>query len=236
MRNILFITIGLLLVLFSSCGQYIYKSTTVRTALLTKQNDFNVQLNAGGAGGEIYAAYSPINNVGFSAAYASSVSSDTANRKKSRFSDVEFAAFPYYAKDKLRLEMPVGVGFTNRKALDTSSTTFSPYSRIFIQPTIGVSWESFEMAFFCRISDLNYSDTRFGTDRRFEPGIMLRGASKNIKAMLQFRTDYGTNNSKAPGTLIPYNQQVEYLPFHLSFGMSLSFNASDLMGKKKITP
>lgn len=232
MKSTLLSISAALLLLFSSCGQYIYKSVTVHTPLLTKQHDVNAQINAGGAGGEIYAAYAPLNFLGVSAGYSGYTNSDTANRKISRFNDLEFSIFPFYAKENLRLEMPIGIGLTSKKSLDNSFASYSPYTRTFIQPTVGVSWEAFEMAFFCRISNLDYSSNKLGVDKRYEPGIMLRGASKSVKAMLQIRTDYGTNFSKQAGSTVPISEQVEYLPFHVSFGVSFNLNLLDF-GKKK---
>jgi hypothetical protein len=217
--------------IFTSCGQFIYHSTTVHNALLTKRNDFNVQINQGGAGSEAYVAYSPFNYFGLSAGAASLKVSDTQKLNNYRFNSFEFSVFPYYAKDEFRFECPVGINITNKKSLNGQFSTYAPYTQKFVTPTFGFGWPDFEMALFCRVSHIEYANKDLGIDTRYEPGLMVRGATKNFKAMMQVRFDAGTNYSKSSSSTVPYEQQAEYFPFHLSMGLSINFNALDLRKK-----
>ncbi len=97
---------------------------------------------------------------------------------------------------------------------------------MFLQPTVGFCWENFEMGLLMRITQVDYTYERWGTDIRYEPGIMIRGGSKNVKAMLQFRTDSGTNYSRSVAAHLPPENQVLYMPFHFSFGVHFDLNFS----------
>ena len=215
--------------IITSCGTYVYHSVTPKTPLLTKRNDFVGQLNIGGAGAEVYAAYAPVNYLGLSL-------SDAGNKKNtdssstgvaSTFGDYEMLFVPFYPYKNMSFEMPIGLGLTKSKSLDNSFATYSPYTRAFVQPTVGFhSSENFEMALFMRLSQLDYSVDKWGVDQRYEPGIMIRGGSKSIKGMFQFRFDTGTNFSRTPAAKLRAENQVLYLPFHISLGINFSLNFS----------
>ena len=226
--------IGLLLL--ASCGRYIYKSVTPHNNLFTKQHDANLQLNLGGSGGDIYLGYAPLNFLSIGAAYSGYSNLDSLDNKVGTFRDYEFSLSPFYAKDELVLEMPLGVGTTSKTTKTPILQITSPYIRYFAQPTIGFKWDAVEMAVFCRISGLDFSDRRYGTDMRYEPGFMFRGGTKHIQAMIQMRGDFGTNYSKRPSTPLSIYEQAEYFPFHLSMGLSFAINGADFKKKPKPQP
>jgi hypothetical protein len=218
-----------ILLLSTSCGTYVYKSVTPKTPLLSKKNDFVGQLNLGGAGGEVYAAYAPVNYLGASFSYAGNANSkDSNNAAITKFNDYEFSLIPFYTYEKTLFEMPIGVGLTNKKSTGLS---YSPYMRQFIQPTVGFRWPYFEMALLVRISRIDYDNARWGVDTRYEPGVMLRGGSERIKAMLQMRLNYGSNYSRTSEANLHPVDQVLYFPFHTSLGINVYFN----FAKKKQT-
>lgn len=225
------------LLLLSSCGKFLYRSPSAHNNLFEKQNDINAQLNISDAGTEIYGAWSPINNLGVSAGYSTFKGNDDTNSvdghnyDQSRFSELQFTAFPYYAKDVIRLEMPIGIGMPQKKSLHGTYQTYAPYNRLFVQPTVGFSWEEVQLALFCRITQLDYKDPALGTDTRYEPGFMFRGGSKNIQGMMQFRLNYGTNYSKSKPNYNIYDA-VEYWPFYISMGINFNLNPADFKKKK----
>ncbi len=219
-----------LLFLLNSCGTYVYKSTTVKTPMLSEQNDFNGQLNLGSAGGEIYAAYAPIKYLGFSLSYAGNTKNTDSSAQKfiRKFHDYEYSLIPFFPHDNIRIEMPLGIGTT--QIIDgATNLRSSPYLRSFIQPTFGIKEDYFEFAFFCRFSKIDYTAKIWGEDIRYEPGVMFRGGSKNVKAMFQLRFDYGTNYSKTTAAGLAIQDQILYMPFHVSMGMSFDLN----FGRKK---
>jgi hypothetical protein len=190
--------------------------------MFQEQHDISVQWNASLAGGEIYAAYSPIKYLGFSAAY--SYNKDTFGSVKRAYHDAEFSLIPYYSYKILRLEMPVGYGYLTNKDLITYHIS-QPYNRIFFQPTVGVSWDNFDIALINRFTIIDYANPVYMTDNRFETGLLFRGGIKNVKAMMQFSVENGTNNS----------MKVDYYPLHLGVGLNFYFNAKDFKKKKKVT-
>ncbi len=226
MKNIFYLAFLLLTLIISSCGTYAYKSVSAKTPLLSKQNDFVGQLSLGGSGGEIYAAYAPINYLGLSLSYAAmKINRDSSLSSYGRnFKDFEIAAIPFYAYEEMRFEMPLGIGYTRSTGLNNSLASFSPYFRSFFQPTIGYHWDNFELAGFMRVTSIDYYYSKWGVDTRYEPGIMLRGGSELIKVMLQMRYDYGSNYSYTTAANLGLYERVEYLPFHISFGANITLN------------
>ena len=217
----------LLYILFSSsCGIFLYKSPTAKVNLFEKRNDFNAQLNMGGAGTELYAAYSPVDYIGFSAGIAGYKRDEDSNSSlhviPRSFRDFEISVIPYFPYQQFRFEMLIGIGFT--KYSFPGNPDYSPYTRTFFQPTIGFHSEYFEPAFFIRCSSIDYFEPRWGKDTRYEPGMMFRGGSKNFKAMLQFRLDSGTNYSQTAAANLPIEQRLLYLSFHVSLGITISLN------------
>jgi hypothetical protein len=217
----------LLFLLLASCGTYVYKSTTVKTPLLSERNDFNAQLNLGSAGGELYAAYAPIKYLGFSLAYAGNTKKNdsTVQNFTRKFRDYEYSLIPFFSHDNIRIEMPLGIG-TTRSIDGSTNFSSSPYTRSFIQPTFGVKDDYIEFAIFCRFSKIDYTAKKWGEDTRYEPGFMFRGGSKTFKGMFQLRFDYGTNYSRTPAAGLALQEQVLYMPFHVSMGMSFDLNFS----------
>ncbi len=226
MKKIFRFTLLLLSVIISSCGTYAYKSVSAKTPLFAKKNDFVGQLSLGGAGGEIHAAYAPLNYVGAMFSYAgSNRNTDSSLSSYGRkFKDFEVAIVPFYPYEDMRFEMPIGIGFTKSTGLQGAINSISPYTRSFIQPTIGYHWEKIELAAFMRITNIDYVYSKWGVDRRYEPGIMVRGGSEMVKVMFQMRYDYGTNYSYTPAANLGLYDRVEYLPFHLSFGVNFTLN------------
>lgn len=213
----------MLLLFTASCGNYVYKATSMRTAMLKEKNDVNAQWNASNAGTEVFAAYAPINYLAFSAGYA--FKKDTSAALRTRFHDIEFSAIPFYAKNRLRLEMPMGFAYTSRSSLDNAFPTFQPYSRFYVQPAVGFSWDYFDIAFQYRMTFIDYQNAAYKQDVRSQFGLMLRAGVKNVKFMAQFSIDQGTNNSNL----------VDYFPSHLSLGLNFYFNAATAFKPKTKT-
>jgi len=200
----------------TSCGNYVYRHTALRTPMLEKKNDINAQINVAGAGTEFYGAWSPINNLAFSVGYA--VAADTSGGETRRHEDLEFCVIPYYADKILRLEMPMGYAMKN------TNMPYGDYARMFFQPSVGASWDVFDIAFITRYTYIQYAYSPYKTDNRFEGGLMMRAGYKYVKVMLQFTISDGSRNS----------QMVDYWPFHIGFGLNFKFNTSDLSRNKPV--
>jgi hypothetical protein len=223
MKTALLTIAAVLLLLTSSCGNYVYKRTSIRTPLLKEKNDVNIQLNGSNAGTEIYAAFAPLNNLAFSGGYT--WRKDTFASIQRAIHDMEFSVIPFFAKKSLRIEMPMGVGFFQQRFIPSNDIS-QPYSRIFFQPTVGASWDIFDIAWINRISLIEYANPAYQADTRFESGVMFRAGFPVAKAMMQFTFDNGTNNSGL----------VDYYNFHVSLGLSFAFNAGNLGNKKTTAP
>lgn len=195
----------------------------MRTPLLKEQHDFNIQTNIANAGGEIYGAYAPTNFLAVSFGYASS--KDTSV-KKNRFQDFEFAATPFLAKEKLRLEMPMGLAYTRQISLDKQYSTFQPYSRYFVQPTVAFASDVFDIALAHRMTFIDYANVNYDRDLRQQTSLVMRVGYKYAKFMIQFGVDYGTQNSKL----------VDYYPVHIGLGLNFQFNGEKDIFKKKAQP
>ena len=220
------ITISLLSILVTSCGHFIYKSVNPKTPLLSEKNDFVGQVSLSGGGSEVYAAYSPIKYLGLSAAYAGyKQRSDSSNfLTATKFRDYEFALNPYFSLNGFVAEMPLGIGLTERKSVNNTFKTYSPYDRYFLQPTFGYKQEYIELALFTRITQVDYENERWGIDYRYEPGFSIKGGAPFIKFMFQFRLNIGTNYSYTEEANLKPEDQVEYYPFHIGLGISSNLN------------
>lgn len=208
-----------LLGFIASCGNYVYRPVALRTPLLKDQHDFCIQTNVSNAGGEIYTAYAPTHFLAFSVGYAGVKDSSSVGRYK--FKDLEFAVTPFLAKDKLRLEIPMGTAITRQISLSSKFQTFQPYQRYFVQPTIGFSSDIFDIALAHRMTFIDYSNAAYRQDLRQQTSIIMRVGYKYTKFMIQFGTEYGTQNTDL----------VDYWPYHVAFGMHFQFN-----GKRDFFP
>jgi hypothetical protein len=105
------------------------------------------------------------------------------------------------------------------------------FSKIFLQPDIGLRYKHFSASFSCRISRLYFSNITFDTQYRqvelnlidqnreqwfLEPGFTFRGGGESVKFMMQF--GFAANIS---------NPDMMYEKFRFGFG--LGFN----IGQKK---
>jgi hypothetical protein len=205
-----------LLFVATSCGNYVYRHSALRTPMLEKKNDINAQINVAGAGTEFYGAWSPINNFAFSLGYA--VAKDTSGGEIKKHEDIEICAIPYYADKVLRLEMPCGY------AMKHTNIPNGDYARLFFQPSVGASWDVFDIAFITRYTYIQYAYRPYMTDNRFEAGLMMKAGYKYVKFMLQFTISDGTRNS----------QMVDYWPFHVGFGLNFKFNTADFQKSKPV--
>ncbi len=213
----------LLLLFFASCGNYVYRATALRAPLMKEQHDVDIQLNSSTAGSEIYAAYAPLDNLAVSIGYAGS--KDTNFSRNTRFSDLEFSVMPFYSKNLLRLEMPMGFGYTRRESLDNSFATFQPYTRYYVQPTIAMGWEYIDLALIFRSTLINYTEPAFKQDVRNQLGLMFRAGIPTVKFMAQVSSEFGTQNTNL----------VDYYPMHVAVGLNVYFNAADPLKKKAKT-
>lgn len=210
----------------SSCGNYMYQSPTPKTPLFSKKNDFRCAIYNGlNETIGLYAAYSPVNYLGASAALTQfySFKINKINEDKT-LGDYEFSVIPYFPYKYFRLEMPAGIGFTRLRTSSTGYVPSTPYQRLFFQPTFGFCWNDFELGTYIRVSQLDFTDARLGKDTRNEIGLMVRGKIQYCKIMLQYRNDFGTNYSKTPAAHLLPDDQIRYYPFHVSIGVQIDLN------------
>lgn len=216
------------LLIFTSCGNYLYKSPTPKVPLFSARNDFRFAVNSGlNETFGLYTAYAPINYLGVSLATSQFCRIPLLGRNDVRLmGDYEFSVIPYFPYKFFRFEMPLGIGLTQLQTSSSGYVPSSPYQRLFLQPTFGICTKNFEFGTYVRMSQLDYSLDILGTDTRNEIGLMIRSQTKYCKFMFQYRNDYGTNYSRTPAAHLLPKQQIHYLPFYISIGVQIDLNLS----------
>lgn len=234
----LFIAICFLMFL-SSCGNYVYKPTTVKPALFSGKGDFEVSLNTYSMG-ELHGAVAVTNHlaVSYTSSWGLNVSDTTfkydsakniisQSIDKTKGKDKELA-IGYYKNldDGNCFEVFAGMGyykrrrnidFTDFKAPSNgfeSEVTDNRYRRVFIQPAYGKIGKFFDFNFANRFSLVTYEKDHH-TDFISESMFTFRYGYKNVKLMSQI--GFTMSNIDSP---------YDYMHFTFGFGLYLIFNRS----------
>lgn len=258
-----FIQLSLLatVLLISSCSRYYYKPNGVNVPQLTKAGQFHLT-GTGSISSEsdvngtstntmsvtdIQASGSPLNHLGIMAGYSSynyttTVPDFASGNVNAKANLAEIGVGGYYAVGGERIKMVVdlygGVGFGNIQSDIDANVT-----RMFLQPSIGMRSNWFDVAFAPRLVNLKFSDlntkgrsmdyliqqglyipggtTIDGNNYTFfEPSLTMRAGYKFVKVQFQYVLSI-------PTTAIAWNHS----PGRLSFG--LHFALEDLLSTMK---
>ncbi|HEY1045315.1 MAG TPA: hypothetical protein VGF79_02680 [Bacteroidia bacterium] len=227
------------LVLLSSCGNYVYKPTTIKPALFSGKGDFELSLNTFTLG-ELHGAVALTDNIAVSYTSAwgfnnsdTTLKYDSArnvisqNIDKTKGKDKEFSIGYYkYLDDGNCFEVFAGMGYYKRnRSIDftdykVSSKSFEStvidnrYRRIFIQPAYGRTGKFFDFSFANRFSFVTY-EKDMHSDFISESMFTFRYGYKNVKLMSQIGFTMSNLNS-------PY----DYMHFTFGVGLYLIFNKS----------
>jgi hypothetical protein len=208
-------------VLFSSCTHYYYVPNTQNVPLFRGKNEY--RLSGSLAGGEessckeLQAAYSVTDHIGIMANFMSAKGgniSDNEDWGKGNYLD---AAIGYFKpiKEFSVFEIYGGIGGSNQRhqyssGYSTTSSTSGGFSdlsftKIFVQPSIGFTFNAFDIAASTRICVLSFKSVvnqingnvdesntlnNISGESHFflEPAITIRGGWKYVKLQLQAST------------------------------------------------
>jgi hypothetical protein len=192
--------------LFGACGT-IYAPNTVNTPLFHEKGEIQLHIDNQS---NVQAAMAVSNHLGLMVNGAFPSYTGTNNEEKSSGSLVE-VGLGYFKGNPNGLIMEIyGGAGTGKADLNTLSSTGQTTShidaqgtRLFVQPSVGLSRPFFDIAFTPRFSLLKYSDANYNgfsasvVDERgyaqltntswlfLEPALTLRGGYKFIKAQIQ---------------------------------------------------
>ncbi|MFM9985066.1 MAG: hypothetical protein ACKVOK_07510, partial [Flavobacteriales bacterium] len=212
----------LLLIALSGCKHYYYAPTTQNVPLFKEKNEFRATISSGGGDEtsttDFQAAYSITNKFGVIANFMTAEGGDESsdNRGEGRYFEAGFGYYkPFYDYGVFEVFVGVGRGHQRHYYEDTnygwnSSTTIysgmaeMSLTRIFLQPSIGITLRGLDFAFtpaisrisFDRIvnkidtSDQNYFSVNnlslLRNSYLFEPGLTIRFGWKYVKLQLQY--------------------------------------------------
>jgi hypothetical protein len=222
----------------SSCGTYVYQSTTTKPNFFEEKGDWEVGVNTGvGNTGEVYAAYAFANNWAIGGAFAGSIinrdsifipakNSNDFNEYKERQAHNEFQLYgTYFAKvnNGKTVECQFGFGIFEQslkyKPVNTPFEGNPPsnfyeqsYNRYFVQPAYGLTSENFDWGILARIEYIDYQN--YKNDLLISPQLFLRYGFKNVKFMAQ-----------GGFTTCPiYESNTLYSLINMGFGVHFTFN------------
>ncbi|MCC7303376.1 MAG: hypothetical protein IT233_12105 [Bacteroidia bacterium] len=208
--------------LLSQCKTPDYFPHRVNAPMLNNQGDLNIEASVGSGGLDFQGAVSPVKNLGLVFNYS------TINGSHSH--SVFEGGIGYYRSigTKGLFELYGGYGMGDVRSTSTdlqgnSSTIKMDFSRIFIQPAIGLLVTK-ETNPERKIRGNSYFATRlsyldFGSDQQvlfIEPVIGARMGLKSI----QFNTQFGVSLPTVSG-------KIDNFPILVSFGLTYSFRKSN---------
>jgi hypothetical protein len=207
------IWLHVLLLATYSCGS-LYTPNTMNVPMLSQKKEFNGTVAYGVNGIDVQAAYSPIKNCGVMANFAH-IRADGALYSEYSYGYLGELGFGYYAKtnDMYRLDMYGGFGYTSTKSsFDFKKSGFvnRNYSRLFLQPSIGIQLKKFEPSLALRLNYVYQLKALF-----YEPAITLRFGTEKFKIMSQLGFSGANKKVGAEG---PYNLLMFSVGFNFRFG------------------
>jgi hypothetical protein len=225
----LFLVSAILMVV--SCSPE-YLPNTINTPLFEDKGEIQANVGQGISGTDAQLAYAVTDHIGVMAntSFRSQTSDTTDNYHKHNF--FEFGA-GYYSSvsDNTVFSIYGGYGlgavksYTENNLID-NNTTDADLSRIFIQPSFGVSTNYFDASIASRLVliDVDYNDEILNESSGYqpvvEPVITTRFGFKNVKFVSQAGLAIPFNNNKLDFDIQPF-----------IFSVGLHFNL-DLIGDK----
>lgn len=203
--------------LFCGCSHYYYVANVQNVPMFREKNEYRLAGNFGGgdesSGLDIQAAYSVSDKMGIMANFMTAWGGNHPDGNWARGSLLEGGAGYYkpFAESGI-FEIYGGLGASNQHhqymsgyPAQNNSTADLSSLRVFVQPSVGLSNNLFDIAFSTRFCGLafthvnNYTPAGFGgydelnaleSKSHFflEPALTLRLGWKNVK--LQFQTEY----------------------------------------------
>ena len=233
------IYIGLLAVLLSSCSHYYYMPNAHNVPLFKEKNEYRATVALGGGKEtnttEVQAAYSVTDNVAVMANFmaAQGGKKTSSNWARGYYAD---AALGYYKPldDYMVFEVYGGFGLSSQHhqygGYGSGGNVDLNFSKLFVQPSFGVSFEKLDVALSTRIGQVYFFEmtsegilnssteiyslgeiTANRTSYLLEPALTVRGGWKYLKLQIQLGLAQNLNN---PG--------LKFEKMNLNFGLHLS--------------
>lgn len=210
-----------LLLVFASCSHYYYGPNSNNTPLL-RDNEAKINFQYARAdefkAAEFQSAFAITNHIGAMAngLYGSGVnnrtySSSNSSGGKGKFAEVAAGYFTTINSPTTIFEVYGGIGTGGIDNIyswsDRSKVTFT---KLFIQPDIGISVKGFEIALSSKFSRIhhkvvsaNHADQHSGlialrehpVSFLWEPSIVLRAGGKNVLVQVQYTWSHNLSNS-----------------------------------------
>ena len=242
-----FISTIFLLFTFSSCYHVYYAPNTPNVTQLTEKNEvrINTGLISGFeselTGVDLQLAYAPAKNFGlmlngFTAWEKEQAPNDAIETGKGSYGEFGIGYFTTFDKEKeWTFEVFAGAGGGKvRNEYDAMDYSEVSVSKIFLQPAFGYKWDHIEFAFVPRLSYVNGKVTSFKTTNSsvqgdmefirqkpdyltFEPGLILRGGGKRVKAQVGL-----TFGSMSANEYVNYEPPTESVVGYIGMSFNLS--------------
>jgi len=205
----------------SSCTHYYYVPATQNIPLFKEKNEARVLAAYGGGSEssavELQAAYSLTNNLAVMTNFISARGGNLSAENWGKGNYAEGAVGYYKPFDSAGVfEVFGGVGAGSQQHRYATANYFSTsrlgFTKLFIQPSLGLTFRGFDVAFSTRVCNLNFWQVRNQIDPTnsnylvvndisqarnsvlLEPAITIRGGWKYVKLQLQFLTSSNLTN------------------------------------------
>ena len=206
-----------LAVLLSSCTHYYYVANVQNVPLFREKNEFRFSGTAGNGDEsnyiELQSAYSISDKIGIMANFMSASGGAVSDNSygKGNYLDGAIGYYKPIGKSGV-FEIYGGLGGSRQHhQYEKNSTADLSFTKLFVQPSFGLTFKPFDIAFSTRICRLAFNSTdnnsylynpnNLSSDRRnelntvvnknhffLEPALTIRAGWKNVK--LQFQAEY----------------------------------------------
>jgi hypothetical protein len=230
---LLFITF----IIFLGACKPLYRPNTVNVPMLKEKNDVTFGTYLGTNGADVQAAYAITNNIGVmaNASIINSYNATNGTQREHRFAEGGIGYFKPINKEAV-FDIYAGAG--NGYAYNSGNFIFNYYSfnrvnynRFFIQPSVALVSNYFDLAASARFTYVDFYDYRSGNTSTtqnmervssifMEPAITLRGGYKNVKM-------FGQLGFAIPTTSFAFEAQPVMFSLGLNLTLSKRFTATE---------
>ena len=213
-RQLVIITFFIFAILISSCSHYYYIQNIQNVPLFKEKNELCATMALGGGDEvstkEVQAAYSITKNIAVMADFMSASGGNVSSNNWGKGMYLDGAVGYYKSLNDIGVfEIYGGIGTSNQHhqystGNHNDGTADLSFTKIFLQPSLGLTFKAFDIAISTRFSKLSFNkvdnqinlnnyeiynlDTIALNRNSFliEPALTLRGGWKFIKLQLQF--------------------------------------------------
>jgi hypothetical protein len=236
-----------ILVSMSSCTHYYYMPATQNVPLFKEKDEYRASISLGTGDetttADIQTAYAFNDKFALMTNFMLAWGGDDHDGGKGQYIDAAFGYFQPLGKHGV-FEIFEGIGGSKQhhqyvgQSLSKGTADLS-FTKIFIQPSIGLTYNAFDIAFTSCFSNINFHKVDNNIDPSvrdyylvdlisrnknsflFEPSLTIRGGWKNVKLQLQAGLSQNL-----------FNAALDFETFKLSVGLTFAFGQR--FGKKNM--